>query len=776
MIFTKKINLKLSFIGIIFMIFLVTTNKILIDFGLKKSIDFIYNINYEKYKETLINEISSLKDIANIIGKDDNLIHILDNNRDGSELTEEDLSQGFEKIHYIQKSMENLTLLNSISIINIKEKYVFNNDKLNEIKNFDDYKFNDLAFNEENSKIVTQIYKDPLINKYMFAVMSPITSYKNNELLGVVIVNVLLDKLIENINSNFYIGELNSYIGIGNNMYYSTQGIVDIYSFNNKNKNYVVKLNKFLDDKIDIFLEFNKDSIIYSKYMEKNNRFIILIFAILGVIYLLILASLVRRIFKPILKSLDRLKNLSNNLGNKNLEFDTLDEFEQLEVISNSLGKIVNKKLKSFIYYDELTQLANRKLLYKLCGDLIEANEKFALIFIDLNKFKYINDVFGHSAGDEVLVRFSQKLTKCFSDKGIVSRYSGDEFIVVYTNYIDNDELEAFYNNVVLQEFKEPIEFNNGKKTFMEFSAGVSVYPRDGKNFNDLINKSDFMMYSSKKINRGSKLEFFNDEIYNEIIEIENLKEDLKFAVDNNEFILYYQPIVDRNKSIKKLEALIRWNNKKLGFIPPDKFIGYAEETGEIVKIGYWIIEEVCKSFIELFNSGYMLQVSINVSPIQLMEIDFVDKIEEILNKYNVTTENLCFEITESVVLDENIIINENLLLLNKKGIKVALDDFGTGYASFSYLKKFNLDILKIDKIFIDNSSSVDFKIVNSIKNIAHILSMETVVEGVETEQQFNALSSVGCDLFQGYYFSRPLPSNEIMDYLNKFNKKNKHD
>ncbi len=498
--------------------------------------------------------------------------------------------------------------------------------------------------------------------------MSPITSYKNNELLGVVIVNVLLDKLIENINSSFYIGELNSYIGIGNNMYYSNQGIVDIYSFNNKNKNYVVKLNKFLDDKIDIFLEFNKDSIIYGKYMEKINRFIILIFAILGVIYLLILALLVRRIFKPILKSLDRLKNLSNNLGNKNLEFDTLDEFEQLEVISTSLGKIVNKKLKSFIYYDELTQLANRKLLYKLCGDLIEANEKFALIFIDLNKFKYINDVFGHSAGDEVLVKFSQKLTKCFSDKGIVSRYSGDEFIVVYTNYIDNDELEAFYNNVVLQEFKEPIEFNNGKKTFMEFSAGVSVYPRDGKNFNDLINKSDFMMYSSKKINRGSKLEFFNDEIYNEIIEIENLKEDLKFAVDNNEFILYYQPIVDRNKSIKKLEALIRWNNKKLGFIPPDKFIGYAEETGEIVKIGYWIIEEVCKSFIELFNSGYMLQVSINVSPIQLMEIDFVDKIEEILNKYNVTTENLCFEITESVVLDENIIINENLLLLNNKG------------------------------------------------------------------------------------------------------------
>ena len=244
------------------------------------------------------------------------------------------------------------------------------------------------------------------------------------------------------------------------------------------------------------------------------------------------------------------------------------------------------------------------------------------------------------------------------------------------------------------------------------------------------------------------------------------MKEDLKYAVDNNEFVLYYQPIVDKNKTIKKLEALIRWNNKKLGFISPDKFIGYAEETGEIVKIGYWIIEEVCKNFVELFNSGYMLQVNINVSPIQLMEVDFVDRVEEILNKYNVVWENLCFEITESVVIDENIIIHDNLFLLNKKGVKVALDDFGTGYTSFSYLKKFKLDILKIDRIFIDNGSYVDFKIINNINNIAHILNMETVIEGVETEEQFKVLSNIGCDYFQGYYFSHPLPASEIIDYL----------
>ena len=254
--------------------------------------------------------------------------------------------------------------------------------------------------------------------------------------------------------------------------------------------------------------------------------------------YVSALVALIRRTFKPILNSLDKLKIVLKNLDNKDLEFERLDEFEQLEVVSNSLGTSIDKKIKSFIYHDELTQLPNRKLLLKLCNDLIENKEKFALIFVDLNKFKYINDVFGHSAGDEVLISFSNKLKKCLKDKGIVTRYSGDEFIIIYTNYIDNDELELFYNNVVLEEFKEPVEFNNGKKVFMDFASGVSVYPRDGDSFNDLINKSDFMMYSSKRSSRNSKLVFFNDSIYNEIIKIENMKEDLKYAVDNNDFVL----------------------------------------------------------------------------------------------------------------------------------------------------------------------------------------------------------------------------------------------
>ena len=764
MIFTKKINLKIAVICIAFMTLLVLTNGILMEYGLNKSVEFTYNTHYKEAKKILNQEVYILKDIAKNLAEDKNIISSLEINKSSDDLTQVDINNIISGIKYIQDYLKNLIFVNCVTIANIPGNYLFYCGEL--IENFDvfsNYKFENLGLSKENPQIISDVYNDPRTGKYEIAVINLIYSEESDEPLGIVVLDILLDDLIEDINSKFYMGDLNTYIKLDNNKYYSSEGIVD--SIKDKKNNYVVKLKDVFDDNIDIYLEFDKDSIVYNRAMRSINKFRVIIFIILGTVYLLILILLIRGAFKPILKSLDKLKILLENLEKKDLSFEKLDEFEQLEVVSSSLGSSINKKIKSLIYYDELTQLPNRKLLFKQCNDLIKANRKFALIFVDLNKFKYINDVFGHSSGDQVLVEFSNRLKKCLKGKGIVSRYSGDEFIIIYSNYIDNNELEAFYNNVILKEFKEPIIFNNNK-IFMDFAAGVSVYPKDGNNFNDLINKSDFMMYSSKKNNKRAKLLFFNDVIYNEILEIETMKEDLKYAVDNNEFVLYYQPIVDKNKAIKKLEALIRWNNRKFGYISPDKFIEYAEETGEIVKIGYWVIEDVCKNFNELFKSDDMLKVSINVSPIQLMEVDFVNKAEEILNKYNVTWKNLCLEITETAVLDENIIIRDNLLLLNKKGVKIALDDFGTGYASFSYLKKFKLDILKIDRIFIDNGLDIDYKIVDNIKSIANLLNMETVIEGVETEEQFNNLKSVGCEYFQGYYFSRPLPISEINKIL----------
>lgn len=764
MIFTKKINLKIAVICIAFMALLVLTNGILMEYGLDKSVEFTYNTHYKEAKKILNQEVYILKDITKKLAEDKAIISSLESNKSSDDLTQVDINNIISGIKYIQDYLKNLIFVNCVTIANIPGNYLFYCGEL--IENFDvfsNYKFENLELSKENPQIISDVYNDPRTGKYAIAVVNLIYSEESDEPLGIVILDILLDDLIEDINSKFYMGDLNTYIKLENNKYYCNEGIID--SIKDNKNNHIVKLTDIFDNKIDIYLEFDKDSIIYNRAMRSINKFRIVIFTVLGIVYLLVLILLIRGAFKPILKTLDKLKILLKNLENRDLSFEKLDEFEQLEIVSSSLGTSINNKIKSLIYYDELTQLPNRKLLFKQCNDLIKANRKFALIFVDLNKFKYINDVFGHSSGDQVLVEFSNRLKKCLKGKGIVSRYSGDEFIIIYSNYIDNNELEAFYNNVILKEFKEPIIFNNNK-IFMDFAAGVSVYPKDGNNFNDLINKSDFMMYSSKKNNKRAKLLFFNDVIYNEILEIETMKEDLKYAVDNNEFVLYYQPIVDKNKAIKKLEALIRWNNRKLGYISPDKFIEYAEETGEIVKIGYWVIEDVCKNFNELFKSDDILQVSINVSPIQLMEVDFVNKAEEILNKYNVTWKNLCLEITETAVLDENIIIRDNLLLLNKKGVKIALDDFGTGYASFSYLKKFKLDILKIDRIFIDNGLDIDYKIVDNIKSIANLLNMETVIEGVETEEQFNNLKSVGCEYFQGYYFSRPLPISEINKIL----------
>lgn len=202
--------------------------------------------------------------------------------------------------------------------------------------------------------------------------------------------------------------------------------------------------------------------------------------------------------------------------------------------------------------------------------------------------------------------------------------------------------------------------------------------------------------------------------------------------------------------------------------MPPDKFINYSEETRDIIEIGYWIIDTVCKHLKYLQENGIFTQININVSPVQLLEENFVRNSMKIIEKHGIDYKYLCFEITESVVLDNNKVVSSNLLKLRELGIKIALDDFGTGYSSFSYLKKYKLDILKLDKIFIQDSYDNDFKIVSNIKDIAKTLGMDIVIEGVETKEQFNILSDIGCDLFQGYYFSRPILLDDFKELIEK--------
>ena len=418
----------------------------------------------------------------------------------------------------------------------------------------------------------------------------------------------------------------------------------------------------------------------------------------------------------------------------------------------------------NLIFTDEYSysnNLHNRKLLRIVCSELLEKQSEFAFISISLNKFKLLNDIYGHHVVDKLLIKFSEIIVEALGSRGIAIRYFEDEFIIVYKNFKSNVELVDDFNKNILLKLRDPIEVDKDNKIVIDFSIGCSIYPINGLNVDELINKSSFMAHNNKK---NKEIYFFDDNLYKDILYSENIKKELKYAITKEEFSLMYQPIFDMYKKVQKVEVLMRWNSFKFGFISPDKFIKYAEESRDIINIGYWIIEEVCK-YINTTNIDIVF--SVNVSPVQIADIEFTSTVEKIISKYGLDFNRFCFEITESVILEDNEIVYKNLQFLKNMGANLALDDFGTGYASFNYLKKYNLDILKIDKMFLDYELDEHFEIRKNIKNICNVLNIKVVIEGVETKEQFDKLKKIKCDLYQGYYLSRPLTSEafkELMD------------
>lgn len=735
--------------------------KILTD-SFKKSIEFTFESQYTEINENLSTTSDMLKTITNKIAYNQEIIKILNANKVFSEIDNNDAKLMQNQIDTFEGTLKTLTFVDTINIINIKGKYLFSNGVI--YKDFDITKrpwFTEVITNNKTSPFISDIHKDYTTDRYTMSIISMIYSNEDNSVIGAAVLDIFIEDLIKSINSDFYLGDLETYIEVEKDNYYGEND-----SITTKEKipsaYYAKEAQNVLKPGINMIFKFDKNSIVYSKRFKEYNIMQVSLYLLFGVILTIILVKTLRDTFNPVVVSIDKFKALIKTSESSEFDFQNADELEQLEIISNVLSKSYDKKMELLIYYDELTKLPNRKMLSKKVKELKVINKEFALIFLDLNKFKQVNDLFGHLTGDELLKSFSNKVKSAIKDDDMIIRYSGDEFIILYTDYKDEEELISFYHNKIIELFNKPIAINKNNIS-IEFSAGVAIYPKDGADLDELINKSDFMMYENKNNLATDELLFFNDDIYNRIIKIETIKSELKKSVIKNEFVLHYQPIVDKNKIIRKLEVLVRWQNEKLGFVSPLDFINYAEETGDIIPIGYWIIEEVCKRYKEL-TAGYehKLQISINVSPIQLMEVKFIENVTKIIERYNLNPEYICFEITESVVLDGNIVISNNLKRLDEIGVKIALDDFGTGYSSFSYLKKFNLDILKIDKIFINNASEVDYKIVNNIRSIANHLEMETICEGVETLEQFNKLKDMGCDYFQGYYFSKPVLLSDI--------------
>ena len=442
--------------------------------------------------------------------------------------------------------------------------------------------------------------------------------------------------------------------------------------------------------------------------------------------------------------------------------------------IHGALSDITERKEKEIeinylSFNDEVTGIPNRRYFVREVAKRIRhyKNEKMAFIFIDLDNFKYINDTYGHDAGDLLLIEFTKIIKNMQIEDSLFARYGGDEFVIVQYNLQEKHQIKSILDNII-KKLSNPIIIND-KEVFCTLSIGVSIYPIDGKDMAILLKRADMAMYLAK-INGKNRYEFFDIGIL-EILNREfDIEKGLRVAIDRDEIQLLYQPKVNVSTGeIVGFESLVRWNSKELGEVSPSEFIPIAENSGLIIPIGEYIIEESfkkCKKLAE--NTSKSFKMAINLSEVQIRDEEIVSFVNNTLKKYNLDAKYIEFEITESIIMksaEKNI---KTLEKLKKLGVTLALDDFGTGYSSLSYLRTLPIDVLKIDKSFIDGIliEQKSEYIINSIVDLSHYLNLLVVAEGVENKKQLDYLKKISCDVIQGYYFSKPIEFNNAMKML----------
>jgi len=476
---------------------------------------------------------------------------------------------------------------------------------------------------------------------------------------------------------------------------------------------------------------------------------------------------------------ISRIKELLNEIGiskdkSDQLLTEKISAYEELASVNQELSasfeeiEIQDHKIQELIYSDLLTGLHNRfsitTIIEKGIADFDQ--ELKAIIFIDVDNFKYINDTYGHDIGDKVISQTGKTLKNHETEHITIGRFGGDEFLIFAEGYRLRSEVVKLLEEI-RDGFKDPVVVDD-KKFYLTVSIGVTVCPDHGVDRNELIKRADMALYKSK--NTGKNKYTFFDTTFDEGLERRiTLQNAIKEAMLNNEFYLNYQPYVDSTTTkLKGFEALIRWNSDTLGQVSPFELITVAEEMGVIVEIGDWIIEEAL-IFIKEVNKSRTdkLTISINISAVQLLSKDFVDRLLGITNAIGINLNEICLEMTETVLIDSYTRSGKALQLLSNFGFGIALDDFGTGYSSLSYFKELPVTHLKIDKSFIDEISHSRFnkELVKLMSVIAHTKNIEVIAEGVESEEQFEILKDLQCDTIQGYYFSKPLSRQDAMAY-----------
>lgn len=527
-------------------------------------------------------------------------------------------------------------------------------------------------------------------------------------------------------------------------------------------------------------------------YYEQMEYFFI---QTLSIITLLIILGLIlaltasHALTRPIKELTITTANLPNKIFNNEIinwnsslvrEYTTL--IDNFKITSDKLkekfnqANIARHALETMAYEDPLTKLPNRIAFNDKFNEVAAGDNKtFGVMLLDLNRFKIVNDTLGHHFGDELLRLVSMRINLAIGSLGTLSRMGGDEFTILIPNISEEGDL-AIIADQIITALSTPFVFKN-KEFYIGVSIGISVYPKDGENYASLVRNADMAMYRAKLNSGLSSYKFFNSSMNEELNENLKLESNLRHAIKNNEFVLYYQPQQSlTTESIIGMEALLRWNNPLFGIIPPSKFIPILEETGLIIEVGEWAIREACKQNKLLQDKGIKpIKVAVNLSVKQFLDINFAYKVQKILEDTGLDSKWLELEITESIAVQDVALTINILNKLHSMGVSISLDDFGTGFSSLQYLKHFKINTLKIDACFIrDMVNEEDSKsIVNTVISLAKNLNLKVIAEGVETREQWILLKKQKCDEIQGYYYSKPMPFEEIREFLEVIDNRN---
>ncbi|WP_434950162.1 EAL domain-containing protein [Shewanella sp. HL-SH4] len=463
----------------------------------------------------------------------------------------------------------------------------------------------------------------------------------------------------------------------------------------------------------------------------------------------------------PVWLNISKMLNSTGAIQHYVVVFSDMSERKQNEL-----------KLQHLANNDPLTGLANRSQFVSLLNHVIEnagsSDEKLALMFLDLDRFKSVNDSFGHSMGDALLVEAANRLQSCLHADHLLCRFGGDEFVILLRNADDIDQINHLASQLLI-EIQKPFKLY-GREFFISTSIGISCWPEDCQDSEALIKNADLAMYHAKDEGRGN-FQYYSAERNSEALYHLRLESDLRKAIERDEFELHYQPQIDilHDDRCIGMEALIRWKHPIDGYIRPDIFIHVAESCGLIIDIDTWVLKQACLDGARWYQHyGQEFKLSVNVSAVQFRQIGFIESVKCALAETGFPPTSLCLEITEGVLMKEIHVAIQHLSQLKALGIQVAIDDFGTGYSSLAYLRSFEVNTLKIDRSFLIQiaENQADQAIVSSIIELARNLKLQVVAEGIETKEQLEQVFSRGCYIIQGYYFAKPMPRSDLDTFL----------